>query len=60
MDKLLKMISQADAEEIDILLDAVMKKKRELYPEWELVYYAQPRGEKVDMEYLEKLLENKE
>ena len=43
-EKLLAMIQKADAESIDYILDAAMRRKRELYPDWELFYCAAPKG----------------
>ena len=37
------IIKIADAEEIDYILDTVMNRKRELYPDWELFYCAAPK-----------------
>ena len=39
----IKLISKADACTIDYILDTAMKRKRELYPDWELFYCAAPK-----------------
>lgn len=36
-------IEQAGRREIGILVDAAMKRYRELFPDWEILYYAYPR-----------------
>ena len=40
-----KKIAAAQPKEIDELLDAVLERKRELYPQWEINYLAIPKGD---------------
>ena len=44
MEKVLKTIASLGVEEIDDILYAVIQRKRQLYPDWEIVYYACPKG----------------
>lgn len=44
MDQVIKDIQKADVIQIDRILDAAMKRKRELYPDWELFYCAAEKG----------------
>jgi len=43
--KLIEEIGKANVLQIDYLMDAVMQRKRELYPKWELFYCAAEKGE---------------
>lgn len=52
MDALIKAIGEANTEEIDDLLDAVIRRKRILYPEWEIIYYSRRKDEGEDPETL--------
>lgn len=45
MDELIQAIDKADADAIDYILDAVIKRKRKLYPDWEIIYCAARKGE---------------
>ena len=45
MEKVLKTIASLGVEEIDDILYAVIQRKRQLYPDWEIVYYACPKGD---------------
>ena len=50
-------IKCADAELIETLLDAVYKRKEELFPEWEIIYVALPRKSRDERRgYLEWML----
>lgn len=40
------LIKHADAELIEMVLDAVYKRKEELFPEWEIMYVALPRKDR--------------
>ena len=44
IEKLVKEIENANVFQIDYILDAAMKRKRELYPDWELFYCAAEKG----------------
>lgn len=43
MDEVFMKIEEAGLEEIDELLSAALDRKRELFPEWEIVYLAMPK-----------------
>lgn len=43
MDEILMKIENAELGEIDELLGASMDRKRELFPEWEILYLAMPK-----------------
>lgn len=45
MNELLEKIRKADQKEIDRLLDAVILRKRELFPNWEILYLALPKDD---------------
>lgn len=38
MDEVIRAIERADVEDIQDLLQATMKRYRELYPEWKILY----------------------
>ena len=40
LEKMLNEIKNANTLQVDYLLDAVIKRKRELYPDWEIFYCA--------------------
>lgn len=44
MDEILKKIEEADQSEIDELLSTAIERKRELFPEWEILYLAMPKN----------------
>ena len=44
IEKLLEEIERANVFQVDYILDAAMKRKRELYPDWELLYCAAEKG----------------
>lgn len=50
LETVLKEIEGADTREIDYILDAAMNRKRELYPSWEIVYYAHAKEEAEKLE----------
>lgn len=52
------LIEGMSAEIIDEILLAVIRRKRELYPDWEIIYYAKRKGETDDPEELRWLLQN--
>ena len=43
-DELLKQIGKMDADTIEKLTDAVFERKRELFPQWDIVYLAMPKN----------------
>lgn len=43
MDEVYMKIEEAGVEEIDELLSAAIDRKRELFPEWEILYLALPK-----------------
>lgn len=47
-------IEKADTLETDMLLEAVIKRKRALYPQWDIFYLALP---KTDWDKRERILE---
>ena len=49
-----QQISKADSAQIDILMDAVFARKRELYPQWDIQYMALPKD---DWEERKRILE---
>lgn len=73
-DELLKQIGKMDADTIEKLTDAVFERKRELFPQWDIVYLAMPKNnweerkrildmanqleERFQKEFLEKELPN--
>ena len=42
--EIIENIRNADANLMDIILDTAMKRKRELYPDWEIFYCAAQKG----------------
>ena len=50
LDEMVRKIGAADSEMIDMILDAAMNRKRELYPEWEMVYLALPKNDPQERE----------
>ena len=60
MEEILEMIRTADATQVDFILEAAMKRKRELYPAWQIIYYAKKRGEKDDFEWLRAMISKME
>lgn len=45
MDEAYIKIEEAGKEEIDELLAAAIERKRELFPQWEILYLALPKGD---------------
>lgn len=43
-DELIKQIGKMDADTIEKLTDAVFERKRELFPQWDIVYLAMPKN----------------
>ncbi len=43
-ETLIQAILRADKVQIDQVLDAAMQRKRELYPNWKLFYFAAEKG----------------
>lgn len=43
MDEVYMKIEEAGVEEVDELLSAAIDRKRELFPEWEILYLALPK-----------------
>lgn len=39
----LQNIKKANAKEVDEILDAAMERRRQLFPDWKMVYYASPK-----------------
>ena len=37
-------ISRAGAETVDQILDAAFKRRRELFPDWDMIYFALPKN----------------
>lgn len=60
LEELMKRIEQSDKEEIIDVLDAAMKRKRELYPDWDIIYYAGKKGEKDEVDVIRSLLRKRE
>ncbi len=54
MDEILKKIEEADPGEIDELLSTAIERKRELFPDWEILYLAMA---KKDTEKWKEILE---
>lgn len=50
LEQVLQEIRRADAKEIDEILDAVLERRRQLYPGWEMVYLAAPKQNPEDGE----------
>ena len=59
LEDLLKEIECADAEKVEDIISAAFKRKRELYPQWDLIYLAMPKNKpeerKATLEYFWKL-----
>ncbi len=53
---IIRAIARADAESIDPILEAAMRRKRALYPDWELIYAALPRQEGKTRQTAEQIL----
>ena len=47
LEKTIEAIQHADAAEIDFLLDTALRRKRDLNPDWELLYFAHPKNAPV-------------
>ncbi len=45
MDEVYRKIEEAGLEEVDELLGAAIDRKRELFPDWEILYLAMPKGD---------------
>ena len=45
MARLIREIENADVFQVDRILDAAMKRKQQLYPDWEIFYCAAPKGQ---------------
>lgn len=43
LDEMIIQISRVDTDEIQKLINAVFARKRELYPDWDIVYMALPK-----------------
>lgn len=43
MDEVYMKVEEAGMEEIDELLGAAIERKRELFPDWEILYLAMPK-----------------
>ena len=43
--RLIREIENADVFQVDRILDAAMKRKRQLYQDWEIFYCAAPKGQ---------------
>ena len=56
MEEQIKAIMKMDSLQIDYILDAVLKRKRELYPDWNIIYYAHKKGEGDEMETIRPFL----
>ena len=55
---ILRSIRKADAKEIDEILDAATERRRQLFPDWEMVFFARPKrtpqeGEEEFQKYLQ-------
>ncbi len=44
IEKIIEEIEKSNIFQVDYIIDAAMKRKRELYPEWELFYCAAEKG----------------
>lgn len=54
LEQILRGIQNADAKEIDDILDAAVKRRRQLYPDWEMIYLAAPKKNPEDGEQIWK------
>lgn len=45
MDELIRAIGQVDAENIQDLVNAFIGRYRELYPQWDIVFFSLEKGE---------------
>ena len=43
--ELISVIQSADASELEDILDAAIKRKRELFPDWDILYLAIPKND---------------
>lgn len=55
LEKMMTRIRCADPEEIEKLISAVLRRKRELFPEWDVVYFALPKKDKEERKRMAKL-----
>ena len=60
----LRCIREADAKEIDEILNAATERRRQLFPDWEMVFFARPKqtpqeGEEEFQNYLQGRKEKK-
>ena len=54
MENVLSYIDDADGRTTDRILDAVLERRRELFPEWDMVYFALPKNDPKEREALMK------
>ena len=48
MEEIVNYIQNASAAEIDIIMEEVFKRKRKLYPDWDIQYLAVPLEDRED------------
>ena len=46
----IRHVREANAAQIDDILEAAIRRKRELYPEWEIFYWASRKGSQEGLE----------
>ena len=42
--EIMKLLSSAKEEDVDEILDAVFARRRELFPDWDMIYFALPKN----------------
>ena len=60
MQELIEIINNLKREEIDDILYALIRRKRQLYPDWEIIYYAGRKGERIELGLLSQLMGKKQ
>lgn len=58
LEAVIREIETANAMETEVLMDVVFERKRQLFPDWEMIYLALPKEDRVRRELtLKNLLE---
>lgn len=50
LESTLQSIREANAKEIDEIMDAAMERRRQLFPDWEMAFFARPKKSLQDGE----------
>lgn len=57
LKRIMRDIQKADAREVDEILDAAMARRKQLYPDWEMVYFAVPKNDPRERQLLKEMTE---